>query len=56
MVCVCLSGKDPFAAGYAAIMEEMLIEGERFGHKQARRLVWLDAMQLLLQVHSQTWY
>ncbi|KAK9803291.1 hypothetical protein WJX72_008564 [[Myrmecia] bisecta] len=46
---IALEGKDPYAAGYDLIMRGMLEEGERHAHVPARRIVWLRAIQPLLQ-------
>lgn len=39
-----------FGPGYEDVLAEMLLQGSNYAHVQERRLVWLRAIQPLLQV------
>ena len=45
-----VAGRDIFGTGYEQVLGEMLTQGNSYAHVPARRIVWLQAAQPLLQV------
>ncbi|KAK9915551.1 hypothetical protein WJX75_000610 [Coccomyxa subellipsoidea] len=46
---VTLGGREIFCTGYEQVLGEMLTQGNSYAHVPARRIVWLQAAQPLLQ-------
>lgn len=44
------AGRDTLGAGYECVLGEMLAQGNNYAHVPARRLVWMQAAQPMLQV------